>query len=152
MNTTVKETLENKPVSFLSLPVIETRVHAGFPSPACDYIENKLDLNEFLIYHPSDTYFIRVEGNSMTGANIFDSDLLIVDRAVRPVQGSIVIANINGDLTVKKIGYLNGKLYLVAENEDYVPIEITEQNEFSVWGVVIHSIHSFKSKWKTYSH
>ena len=152
MNTKVSKILKHNPVLLLSLPLVETKVHAGFPSPAGDYIENQLDLNDYLINHPSDTYFIRVEGNSMTGANIFCGDLLIVDRSIEPARGNIVIANINGDLTVKKIDYINGKLCLLAENDDYDSVEIKEGNELLIWGVVIHSIHSFKNTWKIYSH
>lgn len=124
-----------------NISFIESKVHAGFPSPAQDYTENKLDLNEFLIRHPEATYFIRVEGDSMIDAKIYDGDLLIVDRAVEPTFGKIVIANINGELTVKKIDMINGKLYLVAENDYYEPIEITEEQELLIWGVVVWTIH-----------
>jgi DNA polymerase V len=125
----------------MNLPFIEAKVPAGFPSPAAEYFENKLDLNEYLIRHPEATYFIRVEGDSMIDAKIYDGDLLIVDRALEPVMGKVVIANINGELTVKKIDRINGKLFLVAENEIYKPIEITEEKELLIWGVVVYAVH-----------
>lgn len=125
----------------LNLPFIESRVRAGFPSPAFDYLENKLDLNEYLIKHPEATYYIRVEGDSMIDAKIYDGDLLIVDRAAEPCMGKIVIANINGELTVKKIDMIKGKLCLAAENNSFEPIEISDGAELLIWGVVIYTIH-----------
>lgn len=87
----------------LSLPLFASRVPAGFPSPADDYIDQRLDLNEHLINHPAATFFVRVSGDSMTGASLHDGDLLIVDRALEPVDGRIVIAAVNGELTVKRL-------------------------------------------------
>ncbi len=125
----------------LQLPLFITKVAAGFPSPAEDYIEGKLDLNEYLIKHPSATFFVRVQGNSMIHAGIHDSDILVVDRAVEPRDGKIVVAVINGEMTVKRIRKKSGKLYLVPENDEFKPIEITETSDFRVWGVVTSVIH-----------
>ena len=125
------------------LPLFLANVPAGFPSPADDYIDRKLDLNEFLIKHPAATFFVRVEGDSMTGAGINSGDILIVDRAVEPADKKIVIANVNGELTVKRIRIYRGKAYLAAENPDFDPIELSgEDEEMDIWGVVTYVLHS----------
>ncbi|MEM6838644.1 MAG: translesion error-prone DNA polymerase V autoproteolytic subunit [Cyanobacteria bacterium P01_C01_bin.120] len=116
-------------------------VPAGFPSPAEDYVEGPLDLNRYLIHHPAATFFVRVIGDSMTGVGIYPNDLLIVDRAVDPISGSIVIAVINGDLTVKRLHQGGDRVALLPENPAYQPIEITPAMTFEIWGVVTKSIH-----------
>lgn len=123
------------------LPYFENRITAGFPSPAMDYIEEKLDIKEYLIEHPNSTFFVRVNGDSMTGEGINDGDLLVVDKSINGFMGHIVIAEVNGEFTVKKIDMINGKLYLIAANDKFVPIEINETTEFMIWGVVTYSIH-----------
>jgi DNA polymerase V len=125
----------------LPLPLIGSSIQAGFPSPATDYIEKSLDLNEHLITHPSATYFIRVDGFSMINAGINPGDILIVDRALEPSHNKIIIAVYDGELTVKRLVIRNGVYFLVPENEQFQEIEITENNEFSVWGVVTYIIH-----------
>ena len=114
---------------------------AGFPSPAEDYAEGPLDLNQHLIHHPAATFFVRVKGNSMTGAGIFCGDLLIVDRALHPAPGNVVIAVVNGDLTVKRFHPEGGRILLLPDNPDYPPIEIDSDTDFAIWGVVINAIH-----------
>lgn len=116
-------------------------VPAGFPSPAEDYAEGPLDLNRYLIHHPAATFFVRVKGDSMTGAGIYCGDLLIVDRALNPASGSIVIAVVNGDLTVKRFHLAQGRISLLPENPAYPPIEIGHDTDFSIWGVVTKAIH-----------
>ena len=118
-------------------------VPAGFPSPADDFLDQRLDLNEFLVEHPSATFFVRVKGDSMTGAGIMSGDILIVDRAFEPKDKSVVVALVNGEFTVKRISMRPGKMCLLAENEHYPAIEITAQMDFEIWGVVKHVIHSF---------
>jgi DNA polymerase V len=125
-----------------ALPLYVTPVSAGFPSPAEDYIEGKLDLNKHLIKHPAATFFVRVTGDSMIDAGIHEGDILIVDRALEPVHGSIVIAVVDGELTVKRIKRSQGKLFLVPENKQYLPLQIHEETNFEVWGVVTNVIHS----------
>ncbi len=115
---------------------------AGFPSPAEDYIEAQLDLNKHLIKHPSATFFVRVSGDSMVDVGIFHNDILIVDRALRPQDRSIVVAALDGELTVKRLIKKENKLYLQPENPEYAAIEIKENSEFSVWGVVTNVIHT----------
>jgi len=122
--------------------LFETRVSAGFPSPAADYEEDKLDLNEHLIKHPAATFFVRTIGDSMVGAGIHCGDLLVVDRSLEPRDKSIVIAVVNGDLTVKRIRIKKTKITLEPENETYSVQEINENMEFEVWGVVTNVIHT----------
>lgn len=125
----------------LAIPLQNSRVNAGFPSPADDYVELKLDLNKFLIKHPSATFYVRVNGNSMQDAGIKDGDMLIVDRALEPKNNDIVVCIIDGEFTVKRIKKSKGSIYLIPENPDYKPVKITEQNDFQVWGVVSFIIH-----------
>jgi DNA polymerase V len=122
-------------------PLLEAKVPAGFPSPAADYEEDKLDLNKHLIKNPAATFFVRVTGDSMEGAGINHGDLLVVDRSIEPRDKSIVIAVINGELTVKRIRIKNKKITLEPENENYSVQEIAEDTEFEVWGVVTNVIH-----------
>jgi len=123
-------------------PIFTEKVPAGFPSPAADYEENKLDLNKHLIKNPAATFFVRVTGDSMVKAGIHDGDLLVVDRSIEPRDKNVVIAVINGELTVKRIRIKKNKLTLEAENENYQSQEINKEMEFEVWGVVTNVIHS----------
>jgi DNA polymerase V len=123
-------------------PLFLVPVSAGFPSPADDYLEGKLDLNQHLIKHEAATFFVKVQGDSMIGSGIHSGDLLIVDRALEPTDNSVVIAVVNGELTVKRICKRDGKLSLVPDNGNYRPIPITECTNFEVWGVVTHVIHA----------
>jgi len=122
-------------------PLFEAKVPAGFPSPAADYEEDKLDLNKHLIKNPAATFFVRVTGDSMEGAGIHHGDLLVVDRSIEPRDKSIVIAVINGELTVKRIKIKGKKVALEPENKNYPVQEIAEDTEFEVWGVVTNVIH-----------
>jgi DNA polymerase V len=122
-------------------PLFEAAVPAGFPSPAADYEEDKLDLNRHLIKNPAATFFVRVSGDSMEGAGIHHGDLLVVDRSIGPRDKNVVIAVINGELTVKRIKIRNKKIILEPENGDFPAQEITEDTQFEVWGVVTSVIH-----------
>ena len=122
-------------------PLFLVRIAAGFPSPADDYIEKNLDLNEHLIKHPSATFFVKVEGDSMINAGIHNGDILIVDRSLEVSDGKIIIAVINGELTVKRMYREKGKLFLVPENDNFKPLRVTEEMDFQVWGVVTSVIH-----------
>jgi DNA polymerase V len=123
-------------------PLFESRVPAGFPSPAADYEEDRLDLNRYLIRHPAATFFVRAVGDSMIGAGIHCGDLLIVDRSLEPKDKSVVIAAIDGELTVKRIRIEKKKVALEPENESYSVRQITEDADFQVWGVVTNVIHA----------
>jgi len=124
-----------------ALPLYASTVRAGFPSPADDYIERKLDLNQHLIKHPAATFFVKASGDSMIHAGIQSGDMLVVDRSLEPAHGRIVIAAINGELTVKRLSRQNNQVKLLAENPDYPPIDITDEQDLVIWGVVTHVIH-----------
>lgn len=125
----------------IELPLFLESVSAGFPSPADDYLENRLDLNDYLIRNPAATFFVRVTGDSMIDAGIHSGDILVVDRSLTPKDGSVVIAVIDGELTVKRILQKKNKIYLLPENNSFKPIEITSEMHFEVWGVVSYVIH-----------
>lgn len=125
----------------LKIPLYEIRVQAGFPSPADDYLSKKLDLNEFLITHPSATFFVEVEGDSMIEAGIFPKDILIVDRSLTPRSGQVVLAVVEGEFTVKRYIKKNGKVVLSPQNPMYPEIEFSENQELIIWGVVTRVLH-----------
>jgi DNA polymerase V len=125
-------------------PLFLVPVSAGFPSPADDYLEGKLDLNHHLIKHAAATFFVRVRGDSMIEAGIHSGDLLIVDRALEPTENSVVIAIVDRELTVKRLCKRGGRLVLMPSNGNYEPLHITDGTDFEVWGVVVHVIHTIK--------
>ena len=125
----------------LKIPLFESVVSAGFPSPADDYLDLPIDLNEFLIKHPAATFYVRVKGNSMEGAGIRNGDLLIVDRAEEPRNKSIVLGIIDGEFTVKRIKKKGSDLYLMPDNPEFKPIKINDNMDFQVWGVVTYVVH-----------
>ena len=125
----------------LELPFYLATVSAGFPSPADDFIDKTLDLNEHLVEHPEATFFVRVCGDSMLDAGIRSGDTLVVDRALAPANNKIVIAALNGELTVKRIRKVGGRLFLAPENPAFAPIEVGEEESFEIWGVVTYVIH-----------
>lgn len=122
----------------LTYPLYTHRIPAGFPSPADDHLEPPLNLDEHLIAHPSATFFCRVEGDSMTGLGIFNNDLLIVDRALNPNHGDVIIAAIDGQMTCKQLDMQ--KRRLLPANPLYSPISIHTDSQFSIEGIVTHSI------------
>lgn len=128
----------------LKLPRFGHRVKAGFPSPADDYVEAWLDLNEHLIEHKEATFFVQASGDSMIGAGIQEGALLVVDRALEARHGDIVIAVVDGELTVKRLEKRRGKIRLIAENPTYDPIEFKEGQELVIWGVVTSIIQKLK--------
>lgn len=124
----------------ISLPLFINNVAAGFPSPAQDFIEKQIDLNELMIKHPAATYLVKVAGDSMVDANINTGDLLIVDSALTAADGDIVIAAINGEFTVKKLS-MYPKVRLVPMNDRYTAIEIANKEDLILFGVVTYIIH-----------
>jgi DNA polymerase V len=125
-----------------ALPVFLGRLAAGFPSPADDYIEGRLDLNRHLIKHPAATFFVRVSGDSMIDAGIHSGDLLVVDRSLDAVDGNVIVASLDGELTVKRLSKRGEILRLLPANTDYQPIEILTQQTFEIFGVVTSVIHA----------
>ncbi len=125
----------------MSCPMVSGTVPAGFPSPADDYIDGKLDLNSYLIKHPAATYFVRATGDSMIGAGIHSGDILIVDRSLEPCSGCVVIAALDGDLTVKRLRMSGGKAMLMPDNANYRPIVIGEGTRCEIWVIVTAVVH-----------
>ncbi len=126
-----------------NLPLYQSKVQAGFPSPADDYIERSLDLNEYLIKHPAATFMVRATGDSMTGAGIHSGNILVVDRSIEARHGKIVIAAVDGELTVKRLYKKEGVIKLQAENPSYADIPISDDNDTLIWGVVTNCIVEF---------
>ena len=124
-----------------SLALVAWRIPAGFPSPAEDYIEGEIDLNEQLIQHPHATFIMKVSGDSMVGAGIMPGSTLVVDRSIEPRHGSVVIAVIDGQLTVKRLFNKSGVVQLRAENPAYKPIKISKEQDLQIWGVVTNVIN-----------
>lgn len=137
----ITEVYRARPGRSRPLALFLSRVSAGFPSPADDYVEQTLDLNEYLIQRETSTYFVRVTGHSMTEAGIHDGDILVVDRAEEPTDGAIVVAALDGDLTVKRYCAGEKRPTLVPESEEHAPIPIRPEQDLVVWGVVQHVIH-----------
>lgn len=126
----------------IEIPLSQSGVHAGFPSPADDFLEGSLDLNKLVIKHPEATFFARVQGDSMKDEGIAEDDLLVVDKAVRPYDGCLAVAYIDGEFTLKRVRFEPGRILLVPANAKYKTIEIMPDNEFAIWGVVNFIIKS----------
>ncbi|MCS5587277.1 MAG: translesion error-prone DNA polymerase V autoproteolytic subunit [Porticoccaceae bacterium] len=124
-------------------PLFLESVSAGFPSPAEDYIEQSLDLNEFCIKRPAATFFVRVQGDSMIDAGIYSEDMLVIDRSIPATHGDIVIAGLHGEFTVKEL-QLKPRACLVPKNKAYSPIDIPEGSELDIFGVVTHVIRNLR--------
>jgi len=128
--------------SNLELPYIESGIMAGFPSPAEDFIDLSIDLNQELVRNPSSTFYARVKGNSMNDAGISDGDLLIIDKSLEPKNSKIAVCFIDGEFTIKRIKIEKDCCWLVPANTDFNPIKVTEENDFLIWGIVIYVIKS----------
>ena len=129
----------SKPQAF---PLYSSKVSAGFPSPADDNLEKSLDLNSYLIKRPAATFFVRVAGDSMINAGIYDNDIIIVDRSIKPKHGKIVVAALDGQMTIKRLYRHDDKIMLLPENELFKPIEILDSMDMVIWGVATNVIHS----------
>ena len=125
----------------LSFPLYNDQVQAGYPSPAEDAPVDKLDLGSYLVQNPASTFFVKVTGESMTGAGIFPDDLLIVDRSVAASNGDVVVAVVDGEFTVKRLFISKRKIELRPENDKVSPISLNDESELNVWGVVKNVIH-----------
>lgn len=123
------------------LPLYLSPVEAGFPSPADDYMEGKLDLHRHLVRNEAATFFLRAHGESMLGAGIHDGDLLVVDRSLEARHNRVVIAALDGELTVKRLVIRQQRAYLAPENPEFAEIDITEREHLHIWGVVSYVIH-----------
>lgn len=121
-------------------PLAGSNVMTGFPSPADDYMESGLDFNKYLVKHPAATFCVRISGDSMIDAGIYPDDLLVVDRSLNPKNNSVVIAALNGELTVRSIEYRGNDILLVSANARYKPVLVRPEMNFELWGVVSHVI------------
>src|SRR5690606_954573 len=124
----------------LTLPFVDDGISAGFPSPALDFVDLSIDLNKHLIKNPSATFYGKVKGDSLKNAGIHNGDLLIIDRSLEPTNGKIAVCYIDGEFTAKRIKLEKNVAWLIAENENYQPIKVTEDNNFLIWGIVTHVI------------
>jgi DNA polymerase V len=125
----------------LEIPLGQPAVSAGFPSPAEDYVDLKLDLNKHLVQHPAATFYVRVKGSSMQNAGINDNDMLIVDRSLEPKNNAIAVCVVNGEFTVKRLRKVKGDLFLMPENPSFKPLKVGADSGFEVWGMVAYIIH-----------
>jgi len=132
---------ESPPV--VSLSLYASRIPAGFPSPADDYLADRIDLNEHLIEHPSATFYVRVQGDSQRDNGIFNGDVLVVDRSKEAVSGSIVVTAIHGDLAIKQLEITGSGIRLLSANPAYPPIQVTNPDELTIWGVVTGVVRKF---------
>ena len=145
MNSNTPKTLEVYSIdisSKLSLPIVDSGISAGFPSPADDFLDTSIDLNKILITNKDATFYGRVKGDSMVDAGLNDGDLLIIDKSLEPKDGKIAVCFIDGEFTVKRIKITNKCIYLVPENKNYKSIKVTNDNDFLIWGIVTTVIKS----------
>lgn len=141
LSSDIHSLLPARGVNTISLPFYSSLVQAGFASPADDFVEEYLDLNELLVHNEYATFFVRVAGRSMIDAHIYPNDILVVDRSQEAQHGNIILAVIDGEVTVKRLSCQNGTVTLIAENTEYPNIDVV--GELHVWGVVTSVIHRF---------
>lgn len=132
--------LDEEDLETFSIPFYQSRIQAGFPSPADDYQELSLDVLKFLVDSPHSTFCVKVTGNSMEGAAIKHGSILVVDRSKTVQNESIIIAMLNGDFTVKRYRKTKGQVWLIPEHPAYDPVLVTEHMDFQIWGVVTYII------------
>jgi DNA polymerase V len=142
--------MTNQPVPLhtlqpLTLDLFNTAIHAGFPSPATDYQQKRIDLNEHLLRNVEATYLFRVSGRSMEGIGIYDGDTIIVDRSIEPNHNHIVLAIVDDEFTLKRLYMRGGLVRLLAENPDFKPIDFNEGQELHVWGVATFNLRKLLS-------
>ena len=126
-----------------SIPLAAGWASAGFPSPADDYLEQRLDFNDLIIEDEAATFVVRIRGDSMKGAGLFDGDYAVINRARTPTTGCIVLAILDGEFTIKRYFHRGRDILLKAENPDFADIVVTEDRRFEVWGVLRRSIRTF---------
>lgn len=132
--------------SHLPLPYADGGIQAGFPSPADNYLTETIDLNKELVRHPAATFYGRVSGDSMIEEGIEPGDILVIDRSIEPDSGDLAVCCIDGEFTLKRIKLEKNRVWLIPSNEMFDPILVTPDNEFSVWGVVTHTIKAYRRK------
>tara|TARA_Y100001968_G_scaffold231652_1_gene214411 strand:- start:62 stop:502 length:441 start_codon:yes stop_codon:yes gene_type:complete len=146
MDANSSSSVRKKTLSKRLFPLVQQTVSAGFPSPAEDYIELGIDLNEYLIKNPISTFFLRVNGHSMNNAGIYNNDLLLIDRSINPNPGHIVVALLDGEFTLKRLIKEGNNYYLKADKENYPAISLYDYINIQIWGVAIYSIHELQKQ------
>ena len=126
-------------------PFVDEGIRAGFPSPAQDYLDLSIDLNNELIKHPSTTFYGRVKGDSLIEADIHEGDILIIDKSLEPREGDLAVCCVDGEFTLKYIKIEQDVVWLIPANKDFQPIKVTAGNEFVIWGIVTYSIKKHRS-------
>ncbi len=127
---------------FRNVRFLPGTINAGFPSPASDYEERELDINDLVVPHPTSSYFMRVSGDSMVGACIYHDDIIVIDRAITAAHNRIVVARIGEEFTLKRLQLMKGrKIFLKPENPKYLAMDVTGRDDFEVWGVVTWVLH-----------
>lgn len=124
----------------LSLDYVDGGIKAGFPSPAQDYLDSAIDLNKELVKHPESTFYGKIKGNSMQDARLYDGDIVVIDKSIRPLNGDIVVCSIDGEFTIKIFEREGDIIWLIPANPAYSRIKVTKDNDFRIWGVVTNSI------------
>ena len=135
-------TLYQKGSAMTLIPLFSDKVHAGFESPAADYEEARIDLNDYVSKYPEATFFAKVEGDCMIGSGIFPDDLLVVDRSLHPQSGDVIVGALNGDFVLRAYYKKGAQVFLMPDNKHYKPIELNENVNFEIWGVVPHTIYN----------
>lgn len=148
IDQTLAQTAEHlSPLSIgYEMRLLSHRISAGFPSPAADYAEEGLDLNEYLVRNKAATYMFTVRGDSMIGAGIENGDKVVVDRSLPPANDDIVVAVVNGEFTIKRLRKSRGCIALHAENPIYPPITFADGSELQVWGVIVGVVRRYKAR------
>lgn len=137
----VEDLIRYKKINSFRIPMYMSHIPAGSPTALEDHVEDYVDLNEFCVRDPEQTFMVMATGESMLGANIKPGDILIVDRSLEPAHGNIVIAVVDDNLTVKRLEKKGGSVKLMPENDKFDPIKVTSKNSLHIWGVVTHIIH-----------
>ena len=131
--------------SSVELPFVDEGIRAGFPSPAQDYLDLSIDLNNELIKHPSTTFYGRVKGDSLIEADIHEGDILIIDKSLEPREGDLAVCCVDGEFTLKYIKIEQDVVWLIPANKDFQPIKLTAGNEIVIWGIFTYSIKKHRS-------
>lgn len=127
------------PLRSIVLPYVDQGISCGFPSPA-EGLEEEFDLNQHIVKNKDTTFFAKIRGDSMQGVGMEEGDIVVIDKSLEPTDNKIAVCFLDGEFTIKRIRILQSKLYLVAENEKYAPIEVTADNDFVIWGIVTNII------------
>ncbi len=133
-------TIQNVKQGNIRLEFVEEGISAGFPSPAADYKNKRISLDEELVKEPSTTYYARVSGESMIGAGLDNDDLLVIDKSITPKDGKIAVCYVDGEFTVKRLKITKECVYLMPENDNYKPIKVTKDKQLLIWGIVTYVI------------